>query len=154
MIPQKPQLLLIITVVVGLVLITACAAGAAGDEAVRDGELILTFDGESCTWQYPTVLKAGPVTLLFFNESEGSAAVNLVRHTGDETIQDMIDYIGEEPSTKHYPSWTQELGTWKSVPPGESLTWEGVLEPGIYTMGCARLEPLGGWYGGGFTVED
>ena len=126
-----------------------------GDEVNEDEILLqLSFDGESCTYEGPTDLKTGPVTLLFLNESEGSAAVNLVRHTGDETIQDMIDYIGEEPTTKHHPSWTRELGTWRSVPPGESHTWEGVLEPGIHTMVCARLLPLGVWHGGGFTVKD
>jgi len=116
--------------------------------------LELTFDGESCAYEGPTHLKTGPVTLLFHNKSGGNAAVNLVVHTGNQTIQDAIDYIGEEPTTKHYPSWTRELGTWRSVPPGESHTWEGVLEPGIYHMVCARLKPLGGWFGTGLVVED
>jgi hypothetical protein len=114
----------------------------------------LTFDGESCTYEGPSKLKAGPVTLFFHNESEATAAVNLVRHTGDQTIQDMIEYIGEEPTTKHAPGWVEELGTWKLTTRGESHTWEGVLEPGIHTMVCARYRPSGAWHGGGFTVED
>jgi len=121
---------------------------------IENRVLRLTFDGESCSYEGPTVLKAGPVTLLFFNESKGMAAVNLVMHTGDETIQDAIDYIGEEPTTKHAPSWTRDLGTWKGVPPGERLTWEGDLEPGIYHMVGARLTPFGVWFGIGLTVED
>lgn len=32
-----------------------------------------------------------------------------MRHTGDETIQDMIDYIGEEPTTKHHPNESLHL---------------------------------------------
>ena len=129
-------------------------SGPTSCEEVEGNCLWLSFDGESCTYEGPTVLKTGRVTLLFLNESKGSAGRNLVRHTGDETIQDMIDYIGEEPTTKHHPSWTRELGTWRSVPPGESHTWEGVLESGIHTMVCARLVPLGVWHGGGFTVKD
>jgi len=35
--------------------------------------------------------------------------VNLVRHIGDETIQDVIDIIGEEPSKAHAPSWTVDI---------------------------------------------
>ena len=116
--------------------------------------LRLTFDGESCSYEGPTVLKAGPVTLLFFNESKGLAAVNLLIHTGDETIQDAIDYTGEEPSTKHHPYWMRELGTWEGVLPGERLTWEGDLESGIHCMVCARFGPLGVWFGTGLTVED
>ena len=117
--------------------------------------LWLFFDGESCTYEGPTALKAGPVTLLFINESADSAAVNLVRHTGGETIQDMIDYIGEEPSTVLKPYWTRELRTYMKVRSGESLTWEGVLEPGIHTMICAKFEnDVGAWFGTGLTVED
>ena len=116
--------------------------------------LQLTFDGESCTYEGPTELTAGPVELLFHNESEGRAAVNLVRHTGDETIQDIIDYIGEEPTTKHHPSWTVELGTWRIIGPDETHRWEGELEPAIHHMVCARLSPIGAWFGTGLTVRD
>jgi hypothetical protein len=129
---------------------TACGSG---DKAESDGELLLTFDGDSCTYEGPTLLKAGPVTLIFFNESEGAAAVNLVRHTGDETIQDMIDTFEEEPSTGHAPSWTREIHS-KGVPHGESHTWEGAMEPGIHSMVCIRLGPMGVWFGTGLTVVD
>lgn len=122
-------------------------------EEVEGNCLELTFDGESCTYEGPTDLKTGPVTLLFLNESEGRAAVNLVRHTGDETIQDMIDYIGEEPSTGTAPTWTRGLGTFQVIRSGESHTWEGVLEPGIHTMVCASPQ-YGIWFGTGLTVED
>ena len=114
----------------------------------------LSWDGESCTYEGPAELRTGPVTLLFHNESEGMAAVNLLRHTGDQSIQDAIEYIGEEPTTKHHPSWSRELGTWASVAPGSTHRWEGVLEPGVHHMACARLQPIGAWFGGGFTVED
>lgn len=81
--------------------------------------------------------------------------MNLVRHTGDETIQDVIDIIGEEPSKAHAPSWTVDIqGVWKWVSAGESHTWEGVLEPGIHHMVCARFTPYGVWFGTGLTVED
>lgn len=117
--------------------------------------LELTFYGDSCSYQGPTLFKAGPVTLRFFNESEGLAAVNLVRHTGDETIQDMMDTFVEEPSTAHHPAWTAEIkGVWKVIDAGESHTWEGALEPGIHTMVCARIKPFGVWFGTGLTVED
>jgi hypothetical protein len=122
--------------------------------AAQGNCLELSWDGESCTYEGPAELKAGPVTLLFHNEGEGMAAVNLLRHLSDQSIQDAIDYIGEEPTTKPYPSWSRELGTWASVAPGSTHRWEGVLEPGVHHMVCARLQPIGAWFGGGFTVED
>lgn len=117
--------------------------------------LELTFDGESCTYQGPTEIKTGHVTLIFLNESEGGASANMVRHTGDETIQDMKDTFVEEPSTGHAPAWTIDIqGVWRAAPAGESHYWEGILEPGIHTLVCARFTPSGVWFGGGLTVEN
>jgi hypothetical protein len=142
-------------VVLGL-LSTAC-----GGEGAEDGPLRLTFDGEDCTYEGPTELNAGPVTIDFVNEMEVDEwrpfKVNLVRHTGDETVQDMIDYLGPEPSTKHQPSWVSNPSPppWDyPVLPGQTVNWEGNLEPGTYTMICAYPSPLGVWFGTGLIVED
>lgn len=120
--------------------------------------LELYFDGEKCTYEGPSTLKSRHVTLLFLNESEEIAAVGLMRHIGDETIQDMIDYIGEEPSTGISPSWVKIIPTWSPVHPHERYTWEGILEPGIHTMVCSiHWLGLGQhtiWFGGGFKVKD
>lgn len=144
----------IILVIISILATLLLAACASGDEGIEDGVLRLTFDGESCIYEGPTTLKAGPVTLLFFNESEGPAAVNLDRLAEDKTIQDLIDFIGEEPSEKSHPYWARPLGTWGNVDPGESHTWEGILEPRDHTLVCARLVPFGVWFGTGLTVED
>ena len=55
--------------------------------------LEISFDGEICTYESPTDIKAGPVTLLFLNEGEQDAAVGLLQHYGDKTVQDAISYI-------------------------------------------------------------
>ena len=129
-------------------------------DEVDDPCLYLHFDGEVCTYEGPTEIKPGPVTLIFLNAIEGDAFMelayaNMVRHTGDETLQDMIDDIGEEPSTKHHPGWTTEIpGVWKGVDMGESHTWEGDLVSGIHTMVCVLGEPFGVYFGGGFEVKE
>ena len=124
-------------------------------EEVEGDCLELSFDGESCTYQGPAEIKTGPVTLIFFNESEGGATANMVRHNDGKTIQDMKDTFVEEPSTGHAPAWTVDIkGVWMGIPAGESHLWEGVLEPGIHTLVCAKLTPFGVWFGDGFTVEE
>ncbi len=115
----------------------------------------LTYDGESCTYDGPALLKAGTITLHFHNESEGMAALNFVRHTGDETIQDAIDYIGEEPSYLHHPNWSAEVwGVYGGTRAGETRIWEGDLEPGIHHMVCQRFSDGGVFFGTGLTVEE
>ena len=115
--------------------------------------LELSFEGERCTYNGPSDLETGPVTLIFLNESGGRAAVNLMRLLGDKTIQDMIDSIGEEPSHDVAPMWANSVNTWQVIRSGEVYTWEGGLKPGIHTMVCASPQ-YGVWYGSGFTVED
>jgi hypothetical protein len=65
----------------------------------------------------------------------------------------MIDYLGEQPSHKHRPSWTDELGPWELVGPGERYSSVHILEPGVHTMICADTR-YGWWLGGGFLVEE
>jgi len=127
-------------------------------EEVEGVCLELSFNGEKCSFEGPSSLKSGNVTLLFLNESEEIASVGLTRLTGDKTIQDVIDYIGEEPSTGISPSWVKLIPTWSPVHPSERYTWEGILEPGIHTMVCGISGPgyvqHTVWFGGGFKVED
>ena len=149
--------LVLIRILVGCILcciLTGCATAASPCKKVDGICLELTFDGESCTYEGPTEFAPGPVTLFFNNKSEGNAAVNMIELLDGKTFEDVIEHGGEEPSTKHHPSWSRELGTWQSIVPGESQQWEGDLEPGRYFMVCARIYPLGVWYGIGLTVQD
>ncbi len=122
-------------------------------EEVEGNCFLLVFDGENCSYQGPEIQETGSMTLLFINNGDGFARVNLMRHTGDETIQDMMDYLGEEPSTKHTPTWANALGPWELVSPGRRHASVEILKPGIHTMVCADTR-YGWWLGGGFTVEE
>ena len=127
-----------------ILLLTGCSSGDT---------LSLTFDGERCTYEGPTEMVAGSVDLVFVNESDGTATVELAELLKDKTAADLIERIQPEPSTKHAPWWTRSLGTWHAVDPGESHLWEGDLEAGDYSMVCVRIEPLGVWFGTGLSVE-
>lgn len=81
------------------------------------------------------------------------AAVNLTRHTGDEPIQDAIDLFRDEPVTGHAPQWMKDVtGVYGGTPTNKNRTWEGALEPGIYSMVCVRFTPWEVWFGTGLEV--
>jgi len=115
--------------------------------------LDLTFDGEACIYQGPTEVAVGFIALLFHNTSDGEAAVNFLELLEEKTIEDVIEYIGEEPATGHHPWWSRERGSWQPIPTGTSQKWEDNLTPGDYFMVCARVSPLGVWLGTGLTVR-
>lgn len=114
--------------------------------------LELTFTGESCHFEGPTNMKAGPVTLIYFNKSDSLAFTNMIWLSGNKTYQDVIEYSGEEPFTTHHPDWSVEIpGVWRGVVPAGSRIWTGHLTPGIYALVC--FSNGGGRLGGGFYVE-
>jgi len=122
-------------------------------DAVEPVSVYLTFEGGNCTYEGPAKLEPGPIELLFLNESEDYAGVNLVSIDEGYTIKDVIDDLGPQPSSGHHPPWTRELGTWRATGTSETHLWEGSLEVGLYAMVCVRIDPLGVWFGTGLTVE-
>ena len=117
--------------------------------------LELTFDGNSCLYKGPISIESGPIAFIYRNESEVLAATNLVKITEGKTLQDHIDYIGEEPSEALKPDWAVEIpGVFEEIEPDESHFWEGVLDSGIYDSVCFIFEPWGVWRGSELTVED
>ncbi len=165
--------------VVGLALVvTACGASDEGGDAVEAATsstapttmeptttmpaatedanavpLNLTWDGEACTFDGPTELTPGRIVLTFSNESESAAAVNFLELLEGKTIEDVIEYNGPEPTTKHHPSWSRELGSWSRVSAGLTHEWEAHLDPANYFMVCVQMDPLGVWLGTGLTVD-
>ena len=124
-------------------------------EAVEVLSLRLTFDGESCIYEGPTVLAAGPVDLLFVNESESYATADIRRLTGDKSLQDMIDYMGDPPSP-YDPPWAENVSPWQRLSPGKTSTWEGNLEAGIHITMCIEQpggSAFGAYFATGLTVE-
>ena len=139
-----------------LILASVLGGCVTSDSPVEVGArtLELSFSGERCTYHGPTELSPGPVELLFNNNADGLAAVNFHRLLEGKTIQDVIEYHGDEPTSKLRPSWAEELGTWKEIESGEQHRWEGELEEGNYFMVCANMMPFGVWLGTGITVDE
>ena len=161
-------------VLAGFVLLAVVVAGAcsSSDPAADTGPaettasftrkapdavlLSLTWESETCTYEGPTELTAGPVELVFINGSEDAtlvAYVNFLRLDEGKTIQDA--YEGTEwPTTEHHESWMTEMGTWEMILAGRTASWVFDLEPADYVMVCALTQPITkAWWGGGFTVE-
>ena len=136
---------------VSMVAAVLLLVGCGGDD---DRVMRLEFDGSSCNYDGPSELTPGPIELEFLNEGDGKGSVAFVRHTGDHSIQDMIDYMGDQPSTLHAPGWAVHLGTWEPVSSGHTYHWDGNLVEGVYTVVCGDRTPFHMWFGGGLTVSE
>ena len=121
----------------------------------KASELRLRFHGEGCTYEGPTELQPGPAELIYVNESDGWSAMNFTVLDEGYTAQDVIDQLGPQPSKRHAPPWTKDMGTWEAIAAGGTLSWSFDLEAGVYVMVCARQVPRQGWegwFGAGLTV--
>ena len=133
---------------------TTTEAAATTTEAFEGALLSLSFDGENCTYEGPTELTTEPAELVFSNESEGDGYVSVIKLDPGKTLEDVIEYNGGDPTSKHAPPWARALGTFVPVPVGETKTFNLNLQPASYVMACARTDPsLLVWLGTGLTVE-
>lgn len=144
------QKIIFLIVVFGL-FVSGCGISSEQPQ-IRD--LQLSFDGSSCTFEGPEELSSGPISLTFYNNSDTLASMNFMWHSSGKSVQDMIDYLGDDPSTIHKPDWVQDLYTWERVLPGNSITLNLDLEEGIYTILCARRIPFAVWFGTGLEVYE
>lgn len=125
----------------------------AGTSCSSTEKGIVTYDGESCIYEGPTDLQPGPYSLQFNNESDGLAAVGLVILTRGYTIQDMIDFMDENPNADR-PYWAKGLGTYKFIEAGEDYSWDLELETGEHTLVCTKIIGHITTFGTGLIVED
>ena len=141
--------------------LTANGEGGSGTAAksVTIWDLVLenTFNGNSVNFQGPTDFKTQPVKINFYNQGSSRAAANLVKHKGDFSHQDMLDlYFVDGISYDHHnPNLVTEVGGfYREIEANNSDTWIGNLEPGLYTLVSARIDPFCVWYVAGLTVSD
>ncbi len=133
-----------IVVIAGAVLALVSTRGEPEPAAAipEPTQLRLTWDGEICTYEGPTPLNPGSVTLQRVNESEEEYILNLALLDEGKTLQDVIDDAGPLPSSGIQPSWAHAMVPELGIQPGESASWEGDLEAGIYAIACsARVPP-------------
>ena len=115
--------------------------------------MTLMFGSTECVYEGPSIVSAGRANLTFVNNSGATGAVNVIELLDDKTWEDIVDYAGEQPSSKHAPPWTRDVRQWRPIPSGETLLWEEELTPGTYAIVCANTSPLAVWLGSRFEVE-
>ena len=146
---QKPMASLM---AVGLLLLAACGSTEVADSDSRVVQL--TFDGEQCIYEGPSVLSAGEgqVEVVYHNESSEDGLFNFVRLDEGRTTQDMIDYLADDQSSGP-PSWT--VGVWlqsRIAANSSSIPVMRTVAPGLHTLGCGPASPPRSVFGGELTV--
>lgn len=120
------------------------AASTAGDVPQ------LTFSGSDCVYAGPGEVTAGVVTVELVNDSDGTTNVFVGLLPEGQTVQDVIDDLGPQPSRGTGVSGISDMGAKSPARAGETIRWEKSLAAGQYATYCTRSG--NDWFGGGFTV--
>ena len=158
--PQRPRVrrgLLIGVATAALIIIVGVALAFVigdGTEVVgSDSRLLqLTFDGEQCTYEGPSVLSAGEIEIVFHNESSEVISFTFVRLDEGRTTQEMIDYIADDP-TAGPPSWTVDVWLQARIDANSSsIPVMRTVAPGLHNLVCGAESTGPVYFGGELTV--
>ena len=137
---------------VGLLVVAACGSTEVPESDSRVVQL--TFDGEQCIYEGPSVLSAGEgqVEVVFHNESSERSFFNFGRLDEGRTTQEIIDYIADDP-TRHAPFWV--FGVWvqgQIAANSSSIPVMRTVAPGLHNLVCGPASTGPVYFGGELTV--
>ena len=146
--PQGPRLrrrVLVGAATAALVIIVGAAFAFVTDDSTRtvggDSRVLqLTFDGEQCTYEGPSVLSTGEFEITFHNQSAERVWADFSRLAEDKTIQDILDY-NAAPNFGP-PSWTTSVWSHFALSPhGSSIPITRNVGPGLHFLTCGTWTP-------------
>ena len=143
-----------IVVIVGVVAF-AFVADDGTDVAGSDSRVVqLTFDGEQCIYEGPSVLSAGQgqVEVVFHNESSEESFFDFGRLDEGRTTQELIDHFAEDPS-RDAPPW--DVGVWfqhRILANSSNGPVMRTIAPGPHHLLCGPTTPPHVYFGGELTV--
>ena len=155
---RRPWLIVIaaaaIVIIVGVVAF-AFVANDGTDVAGSDSRVVqLTFDGEQCIYEGPSVLSAGEgqVEVVYHNESSEASFFWFGRLDEGRTTQEMIDYLADDQSAGP-PSWWFAVSRQARIAANSSsIPVMRTVAPGLHNLVCGRELPPHVYFGGELTV--
>ena len=140
-------------VIIAGVVAFAFVANDGTDVADSDSRVLqLTFDGEQCIYEGPSVLSEGEVEVVFHNESSEESFFDFGRLDEGRTTQELIDYFAEDPS-RDAPPW--DVGVWvqgRTPANSSSIPVMRTVAPGPHHLLCGPASPQFVYFGGELTV--
>ena len=157
--PRRPRIRrgLLIGAAAALVVIVGVAltfmTGDGPEVAGSDSRLLqLTFNGEECSYEGPTVLSAGEVEIVYHNESSEGIWFDFVRLDEGRTIQEIINDLADT-SISGEPAWVVGIfPVGRVAPNGPFVSAVRTVVPGLHAFVCGTWAPYQGYFGSELTV--
>ena len=136
---------LVIIVGVAFAFVTGDGTRTVGGES---RVLQMTFDGQQCTYEGPSVLSAGEVEITYQNQTTERVWADFSRLDEGRTIQDLLDY-NADPSSFGQPLFYTSVWIERTLFANSSSTPKmAIVEPGLYFLTCGTWTPSYASYSG------
>jgi hypothetical protein len=133
-----------------VMLLTGCSS------STETPTIVLTFDGNTCQYDGPTVVDEGQVNIVLKNKSDYELSLWATRLDEGKTWQDILSYIGT-PGTPHEPpAWSDWTLSGTGSVPGNPDAQGYILKAGLYAINCCTCnepEHKGVWPGAALEVQ-
>lgn len=122
----------------------ALVAGCGDDESTATAAKPTTFAvtataaGKKKALEFPSTVKAGPVTITLKNTDSVGRSAGIVRLVGDHTVDDFLKTVAKDGGP--IPNWIQDGGGIPGVAPGATDSVTQVLAPGRYAISDDETE--------------
>jgi len=101
--------------------------------AETDKDIVITFDGEECTYAGPSFAHEGKQIITLKNNSEMEVHLDVTRLDEGKTWQDVLDHFSE-PGSELRPAWLSS-GVTDSLPDNPEAR-EYTLTEGLHSIVC------------------
>ena len=108
---------------------------SASSEAAKPVPFAITATAQGAkkkALEFPSTVKAGLVTVTLTNNDKAPRSAQLIRVTGDQTVDDVLKVVNAEGG--EIPSWMEDGGGLGTTKPGATASATQVLAPGKYVV--------------------
>lgn len=124
-------------IILTMLILVGCTPGET------DKDIVITFDGEGCTYDGPSVVSEGKRIITLKNNSGREVFLDVTRLDEGKTWQDVLDHFGEV-GPGLWPPWLS-YGIVIGILPDNPEAKEYTLTEGMYSIICWSSSPPGNW---------
>ena len=136
---MKPQQKIRTPLLLGFIAIIFAACGGSEEtvEVVNVDEITVIFEAENCSYDGPTVIREGELSVFFNNLTDSTVGVRIYKLDDGKTWQDFLDHYSEKNVSISFPSWASIQSHKPDLEDFRVMYFN--LEPGTFAMSCGEI---------------
>lgn len=152
------MILYMVGLTLAAMLLAACGSDQGASkpdvEAVAVEEIVISYDGQTCSHNAPPVIVAGDITVIIDNQTEGKVMGDVAVLLEGKSYEDLWEDLGEPGNASRMPDWAPVANSRPVISNPKAKIY--TFEPGHYAITCIETFDTGtlaNYPGGEIWVE-